>query len=120
MKLLLDEMLSADIARQLRRRGHDVVAVTERPELRAAVDADLFAGAQEDGRAVVTRDVVDYLAQDAAFRSAGREHHGLFLIAGATRLRSVGALVAALDLVLEEHSERMTPTSFVHWLTPAR
>ena len=41
MKLLLDEMWSSDIAVQLRRRGHDVDAVAERPELRGKADSFL-------------------------------------------------------------------------------
>ncbi|HTA15940.1 MAG TPA: DUF5615 family PIN-like protein [Solirubrobacteraceae bacterium] len=47
MKLLLDEMLSARIAEQIRSRGHDAVAVDETRELRGLADPDLFAQAQE-------------------------------------------------------------------------
>jgi NADPH-dependent 2,4-dienoyl-CoA reductase/sulfur reductase-like enzyme len=35
------------IAEQLRRRGHDVVAITEQPELRSAEDAAVFVIAQQ-------------------------------------------------------------------------
>ena len=42
MRLLLDEMLSARIAEQLRDRGHDVTAVDGSPHLRGLADPDLF------------------------------------------------------------------------------
>jgi Domain of unknown function (DUF5615) len=43
--LLLDEMHSATLSAALRKRGHDVVAVVELPELRAPTDEEVFAGA---------------------------------------------------------------------------
>jgi hypothetical protein len=42
----------AAVAVQLRAGGHDAVAVTERPELRAWLDPDLFAVAQAQRRAL--------------------------------------------------------------------
>lgn len=54
MKLLLDEMLSARIAEGLRRRGHDVTAVDEQPDLRGLPDPSLFEVAQREARAIVT------------------------------------------------------------------
>jgi hypothetical protein len=53
VKLLLDEMLSAGIAEQVRGRGHNAVAVDETPELRGLADPDLFAQAQDQERAIV-------------------------------------------------------------------
>ena len=57
MKLLLDEMWPHDLADQLRRRGHYVVAVTERPHLRGQSDAFIFAAAQAEERVIVTENV---------------------------------------------------------------
>ena len=49
MRLLLDEHLSPEIAASLRSRGHDVVAVSERGELRTAKDIDVvIAGMIEE------------------------------------------------------------------------
>src|SRR6476646_9414191 len=59
LRLLLDEMYPASLAEQLRLRGHDVSAVTERPELRSLPDADVFAVAQQEGRAVMTENIAD-------------------------------------------------------------
>ena len=60
MKLLIDEMYPPSIAEQLRDRGQDVQAVTERPELRALADIDIFALAQQQQRAVVTENLADF------------------------------------------------------------
>jgi hypothetical protein len=49
------------IADGLRARGHDTVAVVERPELRSLSDPDVFAHAQGEQRTVVTENVADYV-----------------------------------------------------------
>jgi hypothetical protein len=43
LRLLLDEMYTAAVAEQLRRRNHDVIAVAERADLRGTLDEDLLA-----------------------------------------------------------------------------
>jgi predicted nuclease of predicted toxin-antitoxin system len=58
--LLLDEMFAPAIAAVLRQRGHDVVAVAERLDLRAMTDDDLFAYAATDGTWIVTENVKDF------------------------------------------------------------
>ena len=60
MKLLVDEMWSPEIARQLRLHGHDVVSVHERDQLKGKVDRVIFDGAQEEGRALVTDNAKDF------------------------------------------------------------
>lgn len=101
MKLLLNEMWSAEIARQLRRRGVDVVAATELPRrYRGVPDEVVFERAREDGRAIVTDNVGDFsrLVADAAGR--GERHHGVvFALRPAfdrARPRIVGDMVRAL------------------------
>lgn len=119
MRLLLDEMYPPSIAEGLRARGHDAIAVVERSELRALSDADVFATAQREGRAVVTENVRDYapLANENDVR--GWPHHGLVLVHPATyprgQARTIGAMVTALDgLAAELPSDR--PTSVRRWL----
>ncbi len=116
MKLLLDEMISAQVAEQLRARNRDVEAVSALRELRGLSDLDLFEFAQTAGRAVVTYNRDDFLELDRQFRSHAREHHGIVILhprrypQGA---RSIGPLTLALDgLIL---SGPPYP-SFVHWL----
>ncbi len=116
MKLLLDEMIAAVIAEQLRARGHDAAAVDGNPELRGPADADIFARAQRSKRAVVTYNREDFLFLDREFRDRGREHHGIVILhprrfpQGA---RSIGRLVDALARFAADGPPY---PSFVHWL----
>lgn len=71
-RLLLDEMLSPDIAALFRRRGHDAVAVSELPELRSTPDDELLAHATDDRRVLVTMNVRDFARIDATWKSRGR------------------------------------------------
>jgi NADPH-dependent 2,4-dienoyl-CoA reductase/sulfur reductase-like enzyme len=104
VKLLLDEMWSPEIAVQLRRRGHDVVAVAERPELRGQPDDIVFAAAQAEGRAVVTENVLDYRPLGAVELEHGRSHAGLIFTTNRRfprhDARTSGRLVTALNALL--------------------
>lgn len=119
MRLLLDEMYPPAIAEQLRSRGHDVVAVTERPELRTLPDQDIFAAAQGEQRAVVTENIADFarLADDHDHR--GHSHFGLVLVDPGKYQRgdprTVGRMVTALDLLLGGHGEDAA-RSLRHWI----
>ena len=112
VKALLDEMVPHAIAEQLRTRGHDVIAVTERHELRSLDDPDLFDFAQLDGRIMVTRNRDDFLALDTDYRANNRTHHGLVLLNRFPE-DAIGPIVKALDHFLA--GEPSYPT-FVHWL----
>lgn len=98
--LLLDEMLGPKIAVQLRERGHDVYAVTERPHLVSLPDDQVLALAAAEGRAVVTANIGDFATLDARWAASGREHGGIVFITSVAfpQDRSfIGALVTALD-----------------------
>ncbi len=104
-RLLLDEMLSDDIAGQLRAKGHDVLAVVTDPESVAMPDAGVLAHASTEGRALVTRNIKDFMALDAHYRASGSPHAGLVLVSTKTfpeDRHAVGALVQALDKLLSE------------------
>lgn len=113
MKALLDEMIPPAIAQQLRQRGHDVAAVAERADLRSLPDRDIFALAQAEGRAIVTRDRADYLLLEREQRAAGERHAGLILVSSRFAAAAIGPLVKALDELLV--SEDPYP-GFVYWL----
>lgn len=104
MKLLLNAMWPPEIADQLRHRGHDVVAVVERPELRDAADEVIFSAAMAEGRAILTEDAAGFRILAAEELAQGRSHPGLILTSNRRFPRSdprtVGRLVTALDELL--------------------
>ena len=57
------------------------MAVSDRYELRGRDDVDLLAGAAADGRAVVTRNLRDFLPLDSQWASQGRWHAGIVCVA---------------------------------------
>ncbi len=114
MKLLLDEHLPRVIAEQLRARSYDVIAVTERSDLRGLPDPELFERAQAEERAMVTYNVEDFLDLDRAYQANERPHAGIILVSSRRFPRkSVGPLVNALERFLALGAPYR---SFVHWL----
>lgn len=107
------------IAEQLHDRKHDTEAVTERAELRALSDTDLFALAQQEQRAIVTENIDDFsfIADDHDQR--GQAHFGLILVPPSSYPRgspaTIGRMVTELDRMLEKETET-TPTSLRYWL----
>ena len=105
LRLLLDEHLSREIARQLRSRGHDVVAVSERPDLRGRSDRVHFASQPDERRAIVTRDLGDFRPLLADSLRRGRATYGLVCIPRRFALNREGLarVVTALDTLLNAH-----------------
>lgn len=119
LKLLIDEMYPPSIAAQLRGRGHDADAVTERSELRALADRDLFSLAQQQRRAVVTENIADFSLLANDYDRRGAAHFGLVLVSRdrypRARKATIGRMVTALERVLDEQPEQ-NATSLRHWL----
>ncbi len=119
MKLLLDEMYPPAIAEQLASRGHDVEAVARRSELRALSDAEIFATAQDERRALVTENIADFLPLVDGEEARGRPHRGLVLVNPAKYprggRRTIGKMVTALDHLLSVNPGDK-PNSLRHWL----
>jgi Domain of unknown function (DUF5615) len=116
MKLLLDEMISAVVAEQLRARGLDVEAVSERRELRGLADEGVFEYAQETKRAVVTYNRDDFLELDRRYRGRDRSHAGIVIL-NPRRFPQGPGSVGPLVRSLEELIVGGVPyESFIHWL----
>lgn len=99
-RLLLDEMFSPNIAENLRVRGHDVLAVAERIDLRAMTDEDLFAWANSESRWLLTENVKDFRPIMKRALQAGASVTGLLFTSSRTFPRSrrnPGQLVEAID-----------------------
>ncbi len=121
MRLLLDEHHDAEVARRLREIGHDVVAVTERADLRGRPDDGIFGVAIDEERAVVTENVRDYivLVREAAGR--GRRHWGVIVTVPERLPRRRDArqrLIDALGRLLVEHPAPDALSDVVVWLSP--
>lgn len=107
--LLLDEHFSPEIARQLRSRGHDVVAARERADLRGL--RELLAAASAEHRAVVTENVADFVELHRRSVLRGDPHGGIVFTSPRrfprTR-RGIGRLVRALESLLTEGPRDLT------------
>lgn len=88
MKVYLDEDLSPSMALILRQRGVDATSAHEVGNSRRDDRAQL-AYATREGRAIVTRNVVDFirLARDAVATNTG--HAGIVLVPSSLRRRRI-------------------------------
>lgn len=119
MKLLLDEQFPPDIARRLRERDHDVIAVCERPDLISAEDETLLALSTAEQRALLTNNVRDFVPIATRWIGDSRTHYGLLLVSDRTLMRSrntIGAYVRALDRFLRGHPADDALRDQIRWL----
>jgi hypothetical protein len=101
--LLLDEMFSDDIARQLRAQGHDVISVVADPALVGLPDEQILAYATTQGRALVTANIKDFVPLDGRYHAAGQAHAGLILVSTKTFPQNrnfIAAITNALTTLL--------------------
>lgn len=122
MRLLLDEMISATVAHQLRDRGHDVVAVQDigYSHLRGIADCVLLEYASQNSRTTVTDNVPDFLRCHRQRLDVGARHFGLLLFTNDTFPRHrhglfVSQMLAALEKQLVAHP-RDDDSSWIRWL----
>ena len=94
-------MLSPKIGTGLEDRGHDVDAVTQRPDLMALHDDEpILAAATAEGRIMVTTNIGDFAVLDGRWAAEGRTHAGIVFVTTSAfpQDRSfIGSVVNALD-----------------------
>lgn len=106
MRLLLDEHIDKALAEQLRRRGHDVVAVTEEQDLIGTADDALLEWASGQRRAIVTYNARHFMALVGYRLATLRPFSGVVLLSvhrfpeGKERF---GQLLRALEELLAAH-----------------
>lgn len=108
MKLLLDEMISPRIARELRGEGFDVQAIkSDRPDLETVADREIVRRIAAEKRAMVTNDVLDFQLIHNQLMAAGEEHYGILFTSDATMPRNKASIplwVRTLKKLLEAGS----------------
>jgi NADPH-dependent 2,4-dienoyl-CoA reductase/sulfur reductase-like enzyme len=121
VRLLLDEHYSPEIARQLRTRGHDVVAVTERADLVGLGDDELLRRMARERRAIVTNNVKDFVPLATRTALEAGAHYGLVLTSDRSmprRIDAIGRFVETLDGFLQRHQGDDSHRNQVQWLSP--
>jgi Domain of unknown function (DUF5615) len=119
LRLLLDEMLSPAIARELRAHDHDVEAIQEHPEWCSFNDPQVLDLAREERRALVTDNLVDMRPLHyAAIAPGGPGDFGMvFIPGGRPRTRDdTGRIVAALERKLAAYPGERDLADGEDWL----
>ncbi len=93
MKLLLDEMISPEIARELRGKGLDVQAIKgDRPDLEAVADREIARRMAAERRAIVSNNVLDFQLIHNQLQAAGEEHYGMVFTSDVTMPRNKASI----------------------------
>ena len=119
MRLLLDELYSKEIAVQLRRHGHDVVSVKERPDLEGLKDWQLFLLLPAERRAILTENWSDHDREMQKANAAGMTHYGVIFTSRKKLPRgrgTIGLYVRILDDFLSRHPTDDALITTCHWL----
>jgi predicted nuclease of predicted toxin-antitoxin system len=127
VKVLLDEMWTPTIAVELRNRDLDIAAISEplHADRYAGIpDDEVFARAQEDGRAIVTDNVADYERARRDWESRGQPHHGVMYALNPPFNRHrgdavIGQMVRALSEFLSSRDASGVLCNRVHYLREA-
>lgn len=118
--LILHEMFSPRIAETLRERGHQVVAVAERVDLRAMADDDLYQWAAGQRSWLLTENVKDFRPIMLRTLQAGGPTAGLLFTSSRTFPRSrqkPGPIIEAVHAWL--NSGPPSPPAIEDWLSSA-
>ena len=104
MKVYLDENLSPRIAEILRAAGVDAVSAHEAGRT-GIDDRSQLAHATQEGRAMVTCDVSDFIVLAAEAIAANAEHAGIILVPPRLPARALSEIAAALQAIAARYPE---------------
>jgi hypothetical protein len=119
VKLLLDEMYSAHLARALRERGEDAEAVDERSPLRGLADEELLVVAAREGLVLVSENVSDFMRIYGEWGAADRRHAGIVIALSSRFSRTPaghGVIVDSLARLCEQRPGHEALADAVHFL----
>jgi hypothetical protein len=119
LRLMLDELYSKKIAADLRARGHEVVAVKERPDLEALQDVELFQLMPAERRCIVTENYPDFQRPLNEAAATGTTHYGVVFTSRRQLPRSkqtIGLYVQVLDDFLARHPAEDALLNTYRWL----
>jgi hypothetical protein len=120
VRLLLNEHYSSEIARQLRTRGHDVVAVAERADLVGLSDDQLLRRMAQERRAIMTNNVKDFMPLATRAALWADDHYGLLFTSDKSMPRgsdAIGRVVDGLDAFLQRHQGEDSYRNQLQWLS---
>ncbi len=120
MRLVLDEQMDRALAAELRALGHELIAVTERAELRGSSDDALLDWAAGERRALVTRDYTSLRPMLQERLATGRPTWGVVFVSRSfVPARSgTGRTRDALARILRDHPGEDELRDREFWLRP--
>jgi hypothetical protein len=90
IRLYTDEMIPSRIAAALRQRGYDAVSCHDVGRANRAIpDADQLSYAAQDGRAILSFNMVDYVPLDSRWKAMGHQHSGIIVSPAIDDFRSL-------------------------------
>ncbi len=105
-RLILDAHISGPVVGEaLRRKGHDVFPVDQRPDLEGLSDKDLLALAVAEGRILVTANVRHFLPLITEMDVRGETHPGCILVSRSVRSENFGIIISGVGIMLEGISQ---------------
>ncbi len=120
-------MWTPTIALELRKRGFDVIAISEPAyagRYAGISDDEVFARAQDDDRAIVTDNIADYEQARRDRENRGQTHYGLLYALNPPFNRHrgervIGQMVNALAHFLSSPDAAQQPFNRAHYLREA-
>lgn len=119
MRLLLDEHYPSAIAKELRKRGHDVTSVDEEKDLRGSGDPQIWNHALSEQRALVTENTKHFMPIVLESALVGERHLGVVFSSPRSMPRgreTIGVFVERLDEFLADHPADDALADQVAWL----